>query len=124
LTFLFFLWTIFCVQTSEKRLLTSNSSAETCEELEQASSGSEVNEYLAKIQAIVYQHFNVPPNTQGQSAKAVIELDALGRMTDFRVLSYSSSEALNKEVDKIKERLKNVVFQKIHRTDQAEQSSY
>jgi protein TonB len=82
------------------------------EKLEQASSGSEVNEYLAKIQAIVYQHFNVPPNTQGQSAKAVIELDALGRMTDFRVLSYSSSEALNNEVDKIKERLKNVVFPK------------
>ncbi len=77
---------------------------------EQRSAANEVNEYLAKIQAIVYQHFHVPPNSEGNSVKTVIELDALGRMTDFRILNYSSNEALNSEVDKIKERLKNVVF--------------
>jgi protein TonB len=79
---------------------------------QQASTGNEVNEYLAKIQAIVYQHFNVPPNSEGHSVKTVIELDALGRMTDFRILNYSANEALNAEVDKIKKRLKNVVFPK------------
>ena len=74
------------------------------------SSANEVNEYLAKIQAIVYEHFNVPPNTEGNIVKTVIELDPFGKMLDFRVLSYSSSKALNSEVDKMKERLTNVVF--------------
>jgi len=75
-----------------------------------SSSADEVNEYLAKIQSIVYQHFNVPQNSQGNSVKTVIELDPFGKLLDFRVLTYSSNEALNKEADKIKERLKLVVF--------------
>jgi len=74
------------------------------------SSANEINEYLAKIQAIVYAHFHVPPNTEGNSVKAVIVLDPFGKMVDFRVLNYSSSNALNNEVDRIKERLRNVVF--------------
>ena len=78
----------------------------------QASSADEVNEYLAKIQAIVYQHFNVPPNSAGNSVKTVIELDPLGHMKDFRILTYSANEALNAEADRIKERLKNVIFPK------------
>jgi len=77
-----------------------------------SSAGNEVNEYLAKIQAIVYQYFHVPPNSEGNSVKTLIEIDPLGKMTDFRVLSYSSNSALNEEVDKIKERLQNVVFPK------------
>ncbi|WP_226960569.1 TonB C-terminal domain-containing protein [Sulfurimonas paralvinellae] len=79
---------------------------------QQTSSADEVNEYLAKIQAIVYQHFNVPPNSEGNSVKTVIELDPFGHMTDFRILSYSANEALNAEADRIKERLKSVVFPK------------
>jgi len=75
-----------------------------------SSTANEVNEYLAKIQAIVYDHFNVPQNSEGNSVKTVIELDAFGKVLDFRVLNYSSSVALNEEADKIKERLKNVVF--------------
>jgi len=75
-----------------------------------SSAASEVNEYLAKIQDIVYQHFNVPQNSEGNSVKTVIELDPFGKMTDFRILSYSKNEALNQEADRIKERLKNVVF--------------
>jgi len=81
-------------------------------EVNEASTGDEVNEYLAKIQAIVYQHFHVPPNSEGNSVKTLIELDPLGKMTDFRILNYSSNDALNEEVDKIKERLRNVVFPK------------
>ena len=75
-----------------------------------ASTANEVNEYLAKIQAIVYQYFNVPPNSEGNSIKCVIELNALGKVMDFRILSYSANEALNQEADKIKERLQNVIF--------------
>ena len=77
-----------------------------------SSTAQEVNEYLAKIQAIVYQHFRVPPNSQGSSVKAVIELNALGKVLDFRILTYSDNEALNHEADRIKERLMPIVFPK------------
>lgn len=82
------------------------------QETQSSSTADEVNEYLAKIQAIVYQYFNVPPNSQGNSVKIVIELNALGKMLDFRVLTYSQNSELNAEVDNIKERLKSVVFPK------------
>jgi len=76
------------------------------------SSGEEINQYLGKIQAIVYNNFNPPPNSQGNSVEALIVLSPLGRLIDFRILRYSKNEALNVECDKIKERLKNVVFPK------------
>ncbi|MDF1882798.1 TonB C-terminal domain-containing protein [Sulfurimonas sp. SAG-AH-194-C21] len=79
-------------------------------ETEQTSTADEVNEYLAKIQAIVYQHFRVPANSEGSSVKTVIELNALGRVLDFRVLNYSANEALNAEADKIRERLMYITF--------------
>lgn len=74
------------------------------------SSAPEVNEYLAKIQAIVYQYFNPPKNSQGKRVRAVIQLSQIGKVLDFRILSYSSSAELNSECDKIKNRLANVVF--------------
>ena len=77
-----------------------------------SSTGSEVNEYLAKIQALVYEHFLPPENTQGKVAKAVIELDAFGKVIDFRILTYSDNDAFNGECDKIKGRLKNLLFPK------------
>lgn len=77
---------------------------------ESASSANEVNEYLAKIQAIVYEYFNVPANSQGSVVITVIELNTLGKLLDFRVLTYSQNSALNAEADRIKERLKNVIF--------------
>jgi len=84
----------------------------TKKEEKSSSTALEVNEYLAKIQAIVYQYFHVPNNSEGNSVKSVIELDALGRVLDFRVLQYSQNEALNNEADKIKDRIKNVIFPK------------
>jgi protein TonB len=105
------------IKTSEENKVQSLSqkvqsldSSKNNDENSAASTASEVNEYLAKIQAIVYNHFQVPANSQGHSVKAVIELNALGKVLDFRILSYSSNEALNAEADKIKERLKKVVF--------------
>lgn len=83
---------------------------ESKKDSQSASTANEVNEYLAKIQAIVYQNFNVPPNSEGNSIKTVIELNALGKVLDFRILTYSQNIALNAEADKIKERLRSVVF--------------
>ncbi len=74
------------------------------------STAKQVNEYLAKIQAIVYRYFHVPQNSQGSSVKIVIELNAFGKVLDFRVLNYSNNKALNREVDSMKERLMYVIF--------------
>ena len=74
------------------------------------SSGEQINEYLAKINSIVYKHFSPPQNSQGHSVKSVIELNALGKVIDFRILTYSANEALNRECDSLKSRLSSVVF--------------
>lgn len=75
-----------------------------------ASKSMYVNEYLAKIQSIVYKHFYPPQNSQGNSVKALISLSPIGKVEDFRILEYSANVALNKECDKIKERLMTVLF--------------
>lgn len=75
-----------------------------------SSGANEVNEYFAKIQALVYDYFNPPQNSQGYSVRAVIELSALGKFIDFRILNYSANVALNEECDKIKDRLMGVLF--------------
>jgi protein TonB len=74
------------------------------------STASEVNEYFAKIQALVYKHFYPPQNSQGNSVEAIIELSSIGKVYDFRILRYSSSSELNSECDKIKDRLVGVIF--------------
>jgi len=84
----------------------------TNRESEASSTAQEVNEYLAKIQAIVYKYFKVPHNSEGNSVKTVIELNSFGKVLDFRVLTYSSNEALNAETDKIKARIEHVIFPK------------
>ncbi|MGD9718249.1 MAG: TonB C-terminal domain-containing protein [Sulfurimonadaceae bacterium] len=76
------------------------------------SSGNEVNEYIAIIHATVYQHFNPPQNSQGHSVEAVIELNAIGKLIDFRILRYSNNALLNEECEKIKNRLTTVLFPK------------
>lgn len=85
-------------------------SVDTKSEADSSSTAEQVNEYLAKIQAIVYQYFKVPVNSAGSSVKTVIELNSLGKVLDFRVLSYSNNEALNREADRMKERLLSVIF--------------
>ena len=76
----------------------------------QSSTADEVNEYLARIQAIIYENFNPPQNTQGKSAKVIIELSAIGKMLDFRIAKPSDNEDFNKELNKIKNRLQGVLF--------------
>ena len=76
------------------------------------STGNEVNEYRAKIQAIVYESFNPPQNSQGHTVIAVIYLGAMGKVDDFRVLRYSDSQLLNDECDRLKLRLMHKLFPK------------
>jgi len=93
---------------SEKN--SNQNASENSDENNQASTGSEVNEYLAKINALVYKYFNPPQNSDGNSVKAVIELSAIGKVKNFRILNYSANELLNAECDKIENRLMGVVF--------------
>ena len=97
------------VQTIEKN---TNNSEATIKDIEskKSSSANEVNEYLAKIQGIVYKYFNPPSNSEGHTVKAIIELSAIGKVQDFRILTYSSNQALNQECDKIKSRLIGALF--------------
>lgn len=92
------------IKTSEASEKTDNAST--------SSSAEEVNEYLAKIQAIIYNHFDPPQNTQGKYAEAVIELSAIGKLIDFRIIKPSDSVSFNEELKKIKRRLQGVVFPK------------
>ncbi len=85
-------------------------SANKSEEMNKASTANVVNEYLAKIQALVYRNFSPPLNSQGYSVKAVIELSAIGKVMDFRILNYSANSDLNNECDKIKGKLIGVLF--------------
>jgi len=95
---------------SLSKKIESLTSEEGSDSKKSSSTGSEVNEYRAKIQAIVYKHFHPPQNSQGNSVRAVIELSALGKMLDFRILNYSSNQLLNEECDRVKSRLMGVIF--------------
>ncbi|WP_294889687.1 TonB C-terminal domain-containing protein [Sulfurimonas sp. RIFCSPLOWO2_12_36_12] len=96
------------VASKAQKINTENKS----EKESKSSTGSEVNEYLAKIQALVYEYFTPPENSQGKTVKAVIEINSFGKVVDFRILTYSDNEAFNRECDKIKGRLQNVLFPK------------
>lgn len=77
-----------------------------------SSTAKEIDEYVTKVQMLVYENFKPPKNSANSYAKAVIELDSMGRLVGFKIVNYSNNDALNLEVDKIKNRLANVVFPK------------
>ena len=93
-----------------KEMLENEKTQSKDNENKKTSSGDEVNEYLAKIQAIVYKHFIPPANSEGNSVKVVIELSTYGKLLDFRIIQDSSNQALNLECAKIKDRLRGVLF--------------
>jgi len=97
---------------SISKKIQSMDAQKTEDESSKSSTASEVNEYLAKIQALVYEQFYPPKNSQGNAVMAIIELSAMGKVIDFRILAYSDNEALNRECDKIKERLGSILFPK------------
>jgi periplasmic protein TonB len=98
------------VAQKQEEIINNNDATVTDTESQKNSTANEVNEYLAKIQAIVYKYFEPPANSQGHTVQAVIELSAIGKVQDFRILAYSSNQALNSECDKIKSRLLGVLF--------------
>lgn len=74
------------------------------------SSGPLVNEYHAKIQALIYANYYPPSGSQGQSARVKIYIDASGKLSAYRVIVYSGNDPFNREVDGLSDRLRGVVF--------------
>lgn len=83
---------------------------EALEKEKQAEELQKIIEYRSMIQALVYKYFNPPENSQGNTVEAVLELGAFGKFLDFKILTYSSNDALNKECDNMKNRLEHVPF--------------
>lgn len=74
------------------------------------STGPVVNEYHAKIHALVYTHFNPPIGSGGQAARVRMVISAAGKLVGYKVIAYSGNSTLNSEIDWLKERLGSVVF--------------
>ena len=75
-----------------------------------SSSAAEVNEYYAKIQALIYDRFFPPANSEGQSAKIYLSLDASGRIVTQRVLVNSGNLFFDEEVAALMKRIGSVAF--------------
>ena len=74
------------------------------------SSGPLVNEYHAKIQALVYTNFHPPAGTAGEMARVRMSISSSGRLLGYKVISYSGNVTFNGEVDWLKERLNSIHF--------------
>ncbi|MCK9373836.1 MAG: TonB C-terminal domain-containing protein [Sulfuricurvum sp.] len=74
------------------------------------STGPLVNEYHAKIQALIYANYYPPTGSQGQSARVRLQVDGSGKLIAYRVITYSGNTPFNNEIDFLKERLRNLTF--------------
>ena len=109
------------IKTSEKR--TTSATAEAVKNLalvkpsqeqggSKTSGGAEVNAYYARIQAIIYDNFFPPANTEGAVSLIRIWLSASGKMTRFEVLRRSGDTLFDEEVRALESRLKQVAFER------------
>lgn len=74
------------------------------------STGPLVNEYHAKIQALVYTNFHPPAGTAGEAARVRMSISASGKLIGYKVISYSGNGTFNGEVDWLKDRLNSIRF--------------
>ncbi|MDD2950286.1 MAG: TonB C-terminal domain-containing protein [Sulfuricurvum sp.] len=74
------------------------------------SSGPIVNEYHAKIQALVYTNFHPPAGSAGAVARVRMNISGSGKLISYRVLSYSGNSSFNSEVDWLRDRLSAIRF--------------
>ncbi|RUM64546.1 MAG: hypothetical protein DSZ03_04095 [Sulfurimonas sp.] len=102
--------------TEKKEVTQDNTASSIIKKIEitseSASTSPDVNEYLAKIQAIIYEQFFPPMNSAGESAVISIRLDQFGKLVVYRVLRYSGDDLFNAEVDRLERRLKRLTFVK------------
>ena len=70
----------------------------------------DVDKYLAKVHAFIYDNFHPSQQSANQSAKVRIWLTSSGTMSDFKVLVSSSDAMLNEEVAFLREKLSKMQF--------------
>ncbi len=103
-------------QTAKKMVSESATASSMMKKIEitsqSASTSPDVNEYLAKIQAIIYEHFYPPMNSEGYSAIISIQFDSFGKILSYKVLTYSGNDMFDSEVDSLKVRLQALTFAK------------
>ncbi len=103
-------------QTAKKTVSESAMASSMIKKIEissqSTSTSPDVNEYLARIQAIIYEHFYPPMNSEGHSAVISIRFDSFGKMLSYKVLTYSGNDMFNSEVDSLKARLQVLTFAK------------
>jgi len=78
----------------------------------QASGGKEVDAYFGKIQALIYENFFPPVNSQGLVAQIRIRISAAGKLTQFKLLRASGDAAFDHEIALLEQRLRSVSFAK------------
>ncbi len=98
------------VDANEKIKELDFSKVEIPQEAQSDSTADEVNEYYARVQALVYDNF-FPVNSQ-DSAKVKICIGSNGTLLRYVVVQYSNSTAFNSEVDSVKDRLASVSMPK------------
>lgn len=81
--------------------------------------GSDIDQYKAKVQGVIYAHFHPESGTQGFSARVRIVLSADGKLDSYRVISSSGNALFNEALDSLKERLRQASFPKNPNRDEA-----
>ncbi len=74
------------------------------------SKASQINALASKITEIIYSRFIVDTTMLGNVVTIRIAIDANGKMTSYKILRTSASEALNEEAHKIEQGLLHVTF--------------
>ncbi|MEA3522619.1 MAG: cell envelope integrity protein TolA [Campylobacterota bacterium] len=74
------------------------------------STASQINALAAKITEIIYSRFLVDTSMLGNIVTIRISIDSSGKLTQYRIIQTSSSEALNEEAILLEKRLLHVTF--------------
>lgn len=74
------------------------------------SGGKEVDKYYARIQAIIYENFYPPVNSEGLVASIRIWISASGHLTRSKVLQRSGESFFDQEVSALQQRLEAIAF--------------
>lgn len=77
---------------------------------QKASTALDINEFLAKLQAFVYDRFYPPVNSSGSSAIVRIWIGTDSKMSRFVIVAPSNNDYFDDEIKSLKQRLQSVRF--------------
>lgn len=77
---------------------------------QKASTALDINEFLAKLQAFVYDRFYPPANSSGSSAIVRIWIGSDSKMSRFIIVAPSNNDYFDDEIKSLKRRLQSIKF--------------